>query len=145
MNQPDLDEIVDEIYKIKRLALPYMQERAELSEIKYKFFSKLMQRYRIELRDRLHRNLEYLHSRTKVRMTPSNIREFMGISIPDELENLLLARSNELPLNYLPSILTIGMFYGIDPTLLLSEDLATLEDVEIKNPVYGIEKPKSII
>lgn len=118
----DVDELINEMLALKKKGLPKMLERGKRSEKVSSFYRRMLAREMETLRNRIIRNMDFLGNHFNIHISDPISREYMGLAMPVELDEL--TRGKDRKLNLLESAVIIGLFYGIDPAMVLSEDLS---------------------
>lgn len=119
------DELDHEVNLIRKKGLTPFVEHNLIKQVRAQFYNEKLQNDKIEMYRMLHKNLDFLERHYKVRATPSNIMDYLGIFPHTNYGEWYVER---VPLGHHDYFYYIAYFFSIPVELLQSTDLEANEN-----------------
>jgi hypothetical protein len=115
-----LDELEQKIVETKKRGLNLLIENELIADLRGEYYSGLLKRKMNRITDQVRRNVLFMTKIHGQTISPSKIKEFMGMDADTNIHRIIYGES---ALTSLRTAILIAEFYGVPVEILLFQDI----------------------
>lgn len=115
-----LDELESKIVEVKKRGLNLLIENELIADLRGEYYSGLLKRKMNRITEQVRRNVLFMTKIHGQTISPSKIKEFMGMDVETNIHRVIYGDS---VLASLRTAILIAQFYGVPVEILLFQDI----------------------